>query len=82
MDAAARQIKLKNRYIVDHGKELYDKYYTGISHKTSSSKGTFDFFSNCTLLECLEKAKQYAREYSNLKRWDETPEVEFGSGKL
>ena len=32
--------------------------------------------------ECLEKAKQYAREYSNLKRWDETPEVEFGSGKL
>jgi hypothetical protein len=35
-----------------------------------------------TLLECLEAAKQYAREYSNLKRWDDTPEVEFGSGKL
>ena len=46
MDAAARQIELKNRYIADHGKELYDKYYTGISHKTSFTKGTFDFFSN------------------------------------
>ena len=41
-----RRIELKNRYIVDHGKELYDKYYTGISHKTPSTKGTFDFFSN------------------------------------
>ncbi|HZD35151.1 MAG TPA: hypothetical protein VE130_08105 [Nitrososphaeraceae archaeon] len=38
--------------------------------------------TGATLGECLEKAKQYAREYSNLKRWDETPEVEFGPGKL
>lgn len=35
-----------------------------------------------TLTECLEKAKQYAREYSNLMRWDETPEVEFGPGRF
>jgi hypothetical protein len=40
------RIELKNRYIVDHGKEFYDKYYTGISHKTSSTTRTFDFFSN------------------------------------
>jgi primosomal protein N'' len=38
--------------------------------------------TGATLTECLEKAKQYAREYSNLKGWDKTPEVEFGSGKL
>jgi hypothetical protein len=38
--------KLKNRYIADHDKELCDKYYTGISHKASSTKRTFGFFSN------------------------------------
>jgi hypothetical protein len=38
--------ELKNRYITDHGKELCDKYYTGISHKASPTKRTFVFFSN------------------------------------
>jgi hypothetical protein len=52
-----------------------------IKHRLLREHLTFSITGG-TLLECLEAAKQYAREYSNLKRWDETPEVEFGSGKL
>ena len=55
--------------------EFHIKHHQLREHLTFSVTGS-------TLSECLEKAKQYAQEYSNLKRWDKAPEVEFGSVKL
>ena len=55
--------------------EFHIKHHLLREHLTFSVTGG-------TLDECLEKAKQYAREYSSLKRWDDTPEVEFGRAKV
>jgi len=63
------------RYMASIAQEFHIKHHLLREHLTFLVTGD-------TLSECLEKANQYAREYSNLKRWDESPKVEFGSGKI
>ena len=58
------QYVLKNRYMADHGKESFVTSITQefhIKHRLLREHLTFSVTGN-TLLECLEKAKQYARE--------------------
>ena len=66
---------MAKNFVTSITQEFHIKHHLLREHLTFSVTGG-------TLLECLETAKQYAREYSNLERWDDTPKVEFGSGKL